>query len=143
MAVQPSLCQPLDGNPEDKFFREVWFGLVLLRFNVPVNNFSVMSGRSHRFLGIYSTFWEVNVSCSRTFLEKWHVRACSLNSMSSVSRDTACNMFCICSILFFSFCQISFVCSDEAMCDQVFDVENVRGICLLLSKCLQHLEMFS
>ena len=25
-----------------------------------------MSGRSHRFLGIYtSTFWEVNVSCSR------------------------------------------------------------------------------
>ena len=41
-------------------------GLVLLRFNVPVNNFSVMSGRSHRFLGITSTFWEVNVSCSRT-----------------------------------------------------------------------------
>ena len=24
-----------------------------------------MSGRSHRFLGIVSTFWEVNVSCSR------------------------------------------------------------------------------
>ena len=24
-----------------------------------------MSGRSHRFLGITSTFWEVNVSCSR------------------------------------------------------------------------------
>ena len=42
------------------------FGLVLLRFNVPVNNFSVMSGRSHRFLCITSTFWEVNVSCSRT-----------------------------------------------------------------------------
>ena len=41
----------------------VW---VLLMFNVPVNNFSVMSGRSHRFLGITSTFWEVNVSCSRT-----------------------------------------------------------------------------
>ena len=40
--------------------------LVLLRFNVPVNNFSVVSGRSHRFLGITSTFWEVNVSCSRT-----------------------------------------------------------------------------
>ena len=40
----------------------VWFGL---RFYVPVNNFSVMSGRSHRFLGITSTFWEVNVSCSR------------------------------------------------------------------------------
>ena len=25
-----------------------------------------MSGWSHRFLGITSTFWEVNVSCSRT-----------------------------------------------------------------------------
>ena len=31
------------------------FGLVL-RLNVPVNNFSAMSGRSHRFLGITSTF---------------------------------------------------------------------------------------
>ena len=30
-----------------------WFGLKL---NVPVNNFSVMLGRSHRFLGITSTF---------------------------------------------------------------------------------------
>ena len=30
-----------------------------------VNIFSVMSGRSHRFLGKTSTFWEVNVSCSR------------------------------------------------------------------------------
>ena len=28
---------------------EIW--LVVLRLNVPVNNFSVMSGRSHRFLG--------------------------------------------------------------------------------------------
>ena len=38
--------------------------LVLLRLNVPVNNFSVMSGRSHRFLGITytSTFRGVNVS---------------------------------------------------------------------------------
>ena len=41
--------------------------------NVPVNNSSVMLGRSHRFLGITSTFFvcvcgegEVNVSCSRT-----------------------------------------------------------------------------
>ena len=32
--------------------------LVLLRFNVLVNNFSVMSGRSHRFLDITSTFGE-------------------------------------------------------------------------------------
>ena len=29
-----------------------WFGLML---NVPVNNFSVMLGLSHRFLGITST----------------------------------------------------------------------------------------
>ena len=29
-------------------FKEV---VVVLRLNVPVNNFSVMSGRSHRFLG--------------------------------------------------------------------------------------------
>ena len=36
-----------------------------LRRYVPVNNFSVISGRSHRFLGITSTFWEVNVTCSR------------------------------------------------------------------------------
>ena len=39
-----------------------WFEL---RLYVPVNNVSVMSGRSHLFLGITSTFWEVNVSCSR------------------------------------------------------------------------------
>ena len=41
------------------------FSLFGLRLYGPVNNFSVMSGRSHRFLGITSTFWEVNVSCSR------------------------------------------------------------------------------
>ena len=40
-------------------------GLFVLRLYIPVNNFSVMSGWSHRFLGITSTFWEVNVSCSR------------------------------------------------------------------------------
>ena len=36
-----------------------------LRLYVPVNNFPVMSGRIHRFLGITSSFWEVNLSCSR------------------------------------------------------------------------------
>ena len=41
------------------------FCLFWFRLYVPVNNFSVMSGRSHRFLGITSTFWEVNVSGSR------------------------------------------------------------------------------
>ena len=34
----------------------------MLLLNVPVNIFPVMSGRSHRFLGITSTFLGVNVS---------------------------------------------------------------------------------
>ena len=34
-------------------FVSFWFGLML---NVPVNNFSVMLGQSHHFLGITSTF---------------------------------------------------------------------------------------
>ena len=47
---------------------KIWFGLML---DVPVNNFSVKLGRSHRFLGITSTFFflgggGVNMSCSRT-----------------------------------------------------------------------------
>ena len=48
---------------------QIWFGLML---NVPGNNFSVMLGWSHRFLGITSTFslggggGGVNMSCSRT-----------------------------------------------------------------------------
>ena len=33
-------------------------------FNVPVNNFSVILGRSHRFLGINKYFWIIKVSCS-------------------------------------------------------------------------------
>ena len=45
------------------FFFIFFFGGV--RLYVPVNNFSVMPGRSHRFLGVTSTFGEVNVSCSR------------------------------------------------------------------------------
>ena len=40
----------------------VFFFLFGLRLYVPVNNFSVMLGRSYRFLGIT---WEVNISCSR------------------------------------------------------------------------------
>ena len=39
------------------------FCLFGLRLYAPVNNFSVMSGRNLRFLGITSTFWEVKVSC--------------------------------------------------------------------------------
>ena len=38
-------------------------GWLILILNVPVNNFSVMLGRSHRFLGITSTFRVVNVPC--------------------------------------------------------------------------------
>ena len=41
------------------------FFLVCLKLNVPVNNFSVMLGRSHRFLGISSTLG-VYMSCTRT-----------------------------------------------------------------------------
>ena len=53
------------------YFKGITYLLYLLisflfLFNVPVNNFTVISGRSNRFLGIISTFWEVNVSCSRT-----------------------------------------------------------------------------
>ena len=36
--------------------KKVFVCLFGLRLYVPVNNFSVMSGRSHRFLGITSTF---------------------------------------------------------------------------------------
>ena len=44
---------------------KVFVCLFRLRLYVPVKKISVVSGRSHRFLGITSTFWEVNVSCSR------------------------------------------------------------------------------
>ena len=63
-----------------------------LRVYVPVNNFSVMSGRSHRFLGISSTFWEVNVSCSRiqhgdqSELKKAEILGYSWGIMSRVMR---------------------------------------------------------
>ena len=39
--------------------------LFVLRFNVPVNNFSVILVQSHSFLGITSTSGS-NLSCSRT-----------------------------------------------------------------------------
>ena len=46
-----------------------WFGLML---NIPVNNFSVMLGRSHRFLNITSTFWGKYVLLKdRTRQPKW------------------------------------------------------------------------
>ena len=51
----------LQGTSQGFFFL-LLFGL---RLYVPLNNFSFMSGRSHCFLCITSTVWEVNVSCSR------------------------------------------------------------------------------
>ena len=50
---------------KEQLFDRWFLFLFLLWFNVPVNNFSVMLRRSHLFLGITSTFWGVNVSCSR------------------------------------------------------------------------------
>ena len=50
---QPGVYVPL---------RALFLVLFVLMLNIPVNNFSVMSGRSHRFLGITSTFRGVNVS---------------------------------------------------------------------------------
>ena len=73
-----------------KCYRSEGFGFGLM-LNVPVNNFSVMLGRSHHFLGsTFFFFWGggggVNMSCSRTqrlqsrssqdetYLMKWHLR---------------------------------------------------------------------
>ena len=51
----PSECQTsLDPDQAQLFVLFVF----VLRLNNPVNNFSAMSGRSHRFLGITSTFGE-------------------------------------------------------------------------------------
>ena len=43
-------------------------GLVccLFLFNIPVNNFSVILGQNHCFLGVYQYFGNLKVSCSRT-----------------------------------------------------------------------------
>ena len=41
---------------------ECLYVLFVLMLNIPVNNFSVMPGQSHRFLGITSTFQGVNVN---------------------------------------------------------------------------------
>ena len=47
-------------NQNEKYSRLYYKWLVgWLILNVPVNNFTVMLGRSHRFLGITSTFREI------------------------------------------------------------------------------------
>ena len=58
--------------------------------NVQVNNFSVMLGRSHRFLGITSTWGGgggVNMSCSRTL----HGDKVGLKPPTSESEDQGIN----------------------------------------------------
>ena len=49
-----------------EYYPGMFHDFVAFLLNVLENNFSVMSGRSHYFLGITTTFWKVNVSCSRT-----------------------------------------------------------------------------
>ena len=68
MFAQNIDCVHVNGLPYFKgiAYLRFLFHFVLFLFNIPVNNFTVMSGRSNRFLSIISTFWEVNVSCSRT-----------------------------------------------------------------------------
>ena len=61
------------------------FGLVCLMLNVPVNNFSVMLGRSHRFLGITSTFGGKYVLLKDTTRRpEWGSNPRSLNPESEV-----------------------------------------------------------
>ena len=55
----------IDKSRENMLCEVFCKGVFEFRLNVPVNNFSVMSGRRHRFLGITITLWEVDVSCSR------------------------------------------------------------------------------
>ena len=47
-----------------------WYCFVLM-YNVPVNSFSAMSGRSHRFLSIPSTFGEKSVLLNDTTRRRW------------------------------------------------------------------------
>ena len=75
VVVQPGLCQTWSKSTLLVFsccgsfavhMHEESCVMIFVSFslNVPVNNFSVMSWRSH--LGVTSSFWGVNVSCSRT-----------------------------------------------------------------------------
>ena len=54
-------------SPRSEVPKSTMICLFVLRFNVPVNNFSVMSGWSHRFLDI--NLYHGDVSCSRTQLD--------------------------------------------------------------------------
>ena len=67
------MCLVAEREEGPKFL--VWFGLML---NVPVNNFSVMLGRSHRFLGITITFLGKNVFLKDT---TWQLGPKCLNTV--------------------------------------------------------------
>ena len=57
-------------------------GMVLLLFNVPVNNFSVMFGRSHCFLGIYQYFGELKNFLLKETTRLFHDQNCLLLLLS-------------------------------------------------------------
>ena len=60
---------------------EIVFGFV------PVNNFSIMLGRSHCFLGIYQYIGELKVSCSRTLHGGSGVRTLDLSLWSPTAQN--------------------------------------------------------
>ena len=63
---QACFCFPLLSLIFNNHYQKVGWLVGWLILNAPVNIFSVMLGRSHRFLGITSTFGGVTVPCSRT-----------------------------------------------------------------------------
>ena len=70
MLIQALAHESMQEKKIKHAFKERIDGLVWLLFNVPVNNFSVMLGRSHCFLGLYQYFGELKLSCSRTLHEE-------------------------------------------------------------------------
>ena len=64
------------------------FVLVLLRFrfNVPVNNFLVMSGQSHCFMGVTVLFGKKMCLCSRT--QHGGGRPLALESAAHVGKES-------------------------------------------------------
>ena len=59
--------------------------LIVFMLNVSVNNFPVMSGRSHRFLGITSTFRGVKVSLLKeTTRRRWESNRSGVSQLQVV-----------------------------------------------------------
>ena len=82
-----------------------WFGLVL---NFPVNNFSVMLGRSHCFLGITSTFGGKDT----TWRPEWGSNPRPLDPESEVLTTRPPRPLKIFSVF-------GTICSTEAECDHL------------------------